>query len=117
MQFGMLSERELKLADSLDGIQDIRVYEKGYPESMILVVFCKVRGQDMYCALISVTRKVREFKSFNTMYGYLRKNCPQFVASQTERDLPVFGFMLLDPSPKPPLGRKKIRVIRKSYEN
>lgn len=99
MKFGTLSERELKIVDDLDGIQDIRIFENGYPKTLNFMIFCKVRNQSMYCAIMTTRGTIKEFKNFHTLYAYLRTNCARFVESQTSKDLAFFSMSLVTEKP------------------
>ena len=99
MKFGTLSERELKIVDDLDGIQDIRIVENGYPDTLNFTIFCKVRNQIMYCAVMTTRGAIKEFKNFHTLYVYLRANCVRFVESQTSKDTAFFSMGLVAGQP------------------
>jgi|GEM_PF-6498912 len=99
MSFGTLSERELRLVDRLGGIKEIRVYELGYPAASVMMLFFFVQGHARYCALSSARNVVKEFKAFSTMYAFLRKNCPKYMAHRIEHDQTLFDFHVLKREP------------------
>lgn len=95
MNFITLSERELKIVDGLRGIQDMRVYEIGYPKTSVFMLFVLVKSQNQYSALTSSRDAVKEFKTFQTLYHLARKNCPNYIADRIEQDRHVFDFHAL----------------------
>lgn len=99
MNVNTLSERELKLVDSLGGVQEIRIYELGYPQTSVMMLFFLIKGQARFCALSSTRSVVKEFKAFSTMYSFLRKNCPKYMAHRIEHDQNLFDFHVLKRQP------------------
>lgn len=100
MNFGNLTERELNIIDGLDGIQDIRIFENGYPDTLNFTMFCKVRNKSRYCVIMTTRGVVKEFKGFTTLYAFMHTNCPRFIYSQTSNDLAFFSMGLIAQNPK-----------------
>jgi len=92
MNVHMLSEREVRIVDSVHSIDECLMMDIDQSKDATLVLLVRLKGKEYYSVVSATGSVVKEFRQFNTLYSFIRKNCSNYLKRQIQNELPVLSM-------------------------